>query len=98
MRASKTPTCRLIDFSAPLKFDGEAALRRHIVDYVRGVRGERQKAVTEAQIIAWFRGTPPGFVRARLAEVCGEEIRCCLASLGGARIRHNAQYVYEVTT
>ena len=95
MRASKTPTCRLIDYSARLKFDGAAALRKQIVAYVGGVRGERQNPVTEAQIIAWFRSTPPDFVRARLTEVCGDQVRCCLASMGGSRIRHNAKYVYE---
>ena len=97
--ASKTPTCRLIDYSAPLKFDGAAALRKQIVAFVGGVRGQRQNPMTEAQIIAWFRSTPAEFVRARLTEVCGKDgVRCCLANMGGSRIRHDARYVYEVQT
>ena len=95
MRASKTPTCRLIDYSAPLRFDGAAALRKQIVACVGGVRGERQNPVTEAQIVAWFRSTPADFVRARLTEVCGDRVRCYLASMDGSRIRHNAKYVHE---
>ena len=96
MRQSKTPTCRLIDYSAPLKFDGAAALRKQIVAFVGGVRGPRQHPVTEAQIVAWFRSTPPAFVRAQLTEVCGEQVRICLATMGGSHVRHNARYVYEI--
>ena len=96
MRASKTPICRLINYSAPLKFDGAEALRKQIVKFVGGVRGPRQNPVTEKQIVLWFRSTPADFVKARITEVCGSQIRTCHASLGGSHIRHNAGYVYEV--
>ena len=98
MRASRTPTARLIQYHATdLRFDGAASLRRQIVGFVRGIRGERQNGVTERQIISWFRGTNPDFVRARLTEVCASgEVRCCMRSLGSGR-RHNGGYVYVVT-
>ncbi len=96
MRASRTPTPRLIQYHAPdLRFDGVAGLRDQIVAFVRGVRGKRQAGVTERQIVDWFRGTDPAFVRARLTEVCASgEVRCCMRSLGSRR-RHGGGYVYE---
>lgn len=96
MRAAHRQTDNAaIDFSAPLKFDGAAALRKRIASYVQGVRGTRQNAVTERQILRWFRGTPEAFVKARLSEVCASgQVRCCAASLGSAR-RHDGAYAYE---
>lgn len=95
MYASRTQTCRLIDYSAPLKFDGIAALRKQIVAYVRGVRGDRHRAVSEAQIVTWFRGTPAEFVKARLLEtVASGEITVAGMNLGSHR-RANGAYAYE---
>lgn len=96
MRARRTPAIRLIDLSAPLKFDGAAACRKGIVDFVRGVRGERQYAVTEKQILAWFKSTPAEFVRARLLDVVTSgEVRCCRAGMSSS-MGHDGRYVYEV--
>jgi hypothetical protein len=96
MYASKTPMERLIDYSATnLKFDGAEALRRRIVAFIKGVRGERKNPVTEKQIVAWFRGTPPAFVKAQLTEVCGGEVRIAIASMSSNR-RASGVYVYEV--
>lgn len=95
MRASRTPTCRLLDYSAPLQFDGAEALRRQIVAYAQGVRGARLSGVTEAEIVAWFRGTPSAFVRARLTEVVAQDrVRVCMANLSSGR-RSNGAYRYE---
>ena len=95
MYASRTPTIRLIDLSAPLKFDGAAACRKGIVEFVRGVRGERQHAVTEKQILAWFKSTPAEFVRAQLLEACtAGEVRMCSSSMSSST-RHDGRYVYE---
>ena len=99
MRASRTPTPRLIQYhAADLRFDGATALRRQIVIFVRGIRGNRQTGVSEKQIVSWFRGTDPGFVRQRLSEACAAgEVRCCARALGSRR-RFNGGYVYEVET
>lgn len=98
MRTDRTPMCRMIDFSGPLTFDGSAALKRRIVDYIKGVRGPRRQPVTKKQIIAWFRSTPSEFVEAHLGELLDAgKVRICRTSLGGVRIRHNARYVYEVS-
>jgi len=73
MNASRTSTDRLIPFHAPnLTFDGALALRRRIAAYVKGVRGERQAPVSEAQIVRYFRATDPEFVRAQITSALSE--------------------------
>jgi len=98
MRASRTHGSRLIMFHSPdLTFDGASALRKQIVDFVRGIRGERKNAVTEKQIVQWFRGTNAAFVRRQIGAACAAgEIRCCAKSLGSHR-SHAGAYVYEVS-
>lgn len=98
MNASRTHTCRLIQYHATnLAFDGATALQKCMVDFVSGIRGERQNPVTEKQIIAWFRGTDPAFVRKQLDVVCNDgRVRICRRSLSSGR-RANGDYVYEVT-
>ena len=96
MNCDRTHFSRQIDYSAKLKFDGAAALRKQIVCFVRGIKGPRQNPVTERQIVKWFRGTPPDFVRKQLTEVCfAGQIRQCMKSLSSNR-RFNGSYVYEI--
>lgn len=83
MHASKTPMCRLVDYSARLKFDGIVALRKQIVSYVGGVRGTRKGALSEDDIVAWFRSTPAEFVRLRIAEEVGKGLRSTQRPRGG---------------
>ena len=64
MRAARTHDDRLINFADPaLKFDGAVALRKRIAAFVRGIKGERLNLVSEKQIVAWFKSTPPAFVK-----------------------------------
>jgi hypothetical protein len=97
MRVSRTPDERLIPYhDSGLKFDGRKALQNRIVAFVRGVRGERKNAVTQAQIIRWFKSTCPKFVLEQLDAVCGEgRVRVCMRSLSSGR-KASGSYVYEV--
>ncbi len=70
MRAARTSSDRVTQFHAGnLTFDGRVALERRILHFVKGVRGQRTKPVTEAQIIKWFAATDPEFTRAALKAV-----------------------------
>lgn len=87
---------RLVDYSAPnLKGDGAAALLKEIVRFVSGIKGRRQNPVTKAQIIKYFKATPPDFVDAQIcALVASGEIAIRRRSLSSGR-QANGGYVYE---
>ena len=97
MRCSTMDASRIITYHADnLRCDGTAALQKQIVRYVAGIRGKRQSPVTEAQILRWFRGTEPDFIRAQLTALCiAGRIRICQRSLSSRR-RANGGYVYEI--
>jgi hypothetical protein len=66
-----------------------------VLRFVAGVRGERQGAVTKAQIQAWFSGTPGEFVNAALLDaIIKDELRVGRTSLVR---RTNSRSVYELT-
>ena len=63
MNASRTPTARVIDWSASnIRGDGAEILQRHIVAYVFGVKGRRRSKVPMKSIVQWFSATPAEFV------------------------------------
>ena len=99
MRASKTLTCRVIQYhSADLRFDGAIALRNQIVRYVAGIRGERKAPVSAKQIVSWFRGTDAKFVNEQLTTLVAEG-RVCIAAKSPISSRsraHNSAYVYWI--
>lgn len=85
---------RAIDWSA-VKGDALAAMRRAVLRFVRGYRGERKNEVTRKQILDWFKGTPSEFVEdAILDAVTRDELRPCRAALVQ---RSNSKTVYEIT-
>lgn len=70
MKCDRTQTSRLWPYhDTTLTFDGREALRSHMLRFIQGVNGVRKIAVTEKQIVQWFRCTRPDFVRSVLWEL-----------------------------
>jgi len=94
VNCARTHDSRVLDYSA-LKGDGKGALRRAILHFVRGIRGERKREVTRKQILTWFRGTPTDFVEAAILDAVTDDLlNCCRTTLVR---RSNERYVYELT-
>jgi hypothetical protein len=96
VKASRTDYSRLIDWSKVASPDRPRAMRKQVLRFVGGIRGERKGEVTGNQIRAWFHGTPAAFVDAAICSaVSREELNVCRTALG--RSKANERYVYELT-
>jgi len=96
MNTSRTDYSRMIDWSAVKSPDNKAAMRRQILRFVGGIRGERKNEVTKKQILAWFRATPPDFVDEAIWDALREdEIDVRRTALLNRRA--NGRSVYELT-
>jgi hypothetical protein len=70
MKCDRTATSRLWPYhETNLTFDGREALRSHMLRFIQGIKGVRKIAVTEREIVQWFRCTRPDFVREVLWEL-----------------------------
>jgi len=71
VNAARGDYSRRINWSS-VSGDAAGAMRRQIVRFVGGVRGERKGEVTQKQIFAWFFGTPRDAVNRGILDAIAE--------------------------
>lgn len=87
---------RKIAYHAVSGYDGRAALKREIVRFVRGIRGARECAVTQEQIVAWFRATDAACVRRCILDLVVDDVITIQRSSLRSPMPHNTRYTYAV--